>query len=149
MQQRYATHGVTDIGYSTEHTRHSFSDYILLYPRTLSYSTAFMTASPALSICITSIFLLIPPVLAANKGLGTHGAPEVAAGNAILHGKAVLTVGDGSPVGDREDAWGRGEDGKELKHKVDKNTTTQNQTPACTLQYLANSIIPAPHISRD
>ena len=65
-------------------------------------------------------------VFALNMGLGTHGAPEVATGNAILHGQAVLTVGDGSPVGDRENARGRGEDGKELQHK---SRQVQHNTP--------------------
>ena len=44
----------------------------------------------------------------------THSAPEVAAGNAVLHGQAVLTVGDGSPVGHRKDTRGRREDRKKL-----------------------------------
>jgi hypothetical protein len=50
-------------------------------------------------------------------GIGTHSAPEIAAGNTVLHGQAVLAVCDGCPVGNRENAWGGGEDRKKLPNK--------------------------------
>ena len=50
-----------------------------------------------------------------GRGEGTYSAPEITTGDAVLHGQAVLTVGDGSPVGNREDARGRREDGKKLR----------------------------------
>ena len=50
-------------------------------------------------------------------GIGTHSAPEIAAGNTVLHGQAVLAVCDGCPVGNRENAWGGGEDRKKLPTK--------------------------------
>ena len=50
-------------------------------------------------------------------GIGTHSAPEIAAGNTVLHGQAVLAVCDGCPVGNRENAWGGREDRKKLPNK--------------------------------
>jgi hypothetical protein len=50
-------------------------------------------------------------------GIETHSAPEIAAGNTVLHGQAVLAVCDGCPVGNRENAWGGGEDRKKLPNK--------------------------------
>ena len=44
----------------------------------------------------------------------TYSAPEVAAGDTVLHGQAILTVGDGRPVGHGEDARRGREDRKKL-----------------------------------
>jgi len=41
--------------------------------------------------------------------------PEVTTRNTIFHGETILTVGDGSPMRNREDAGRRSEDGEKLR----------------------------------
>ena len=91
------------------------------------------TGASASSVHFCSRLHLLPPLAqtpdsqAVHGGWkrGTYSAPEVAAGNAVLHGQAILTVGDGRPVGHGEDAWGRGE-GRQKLHSM----TTSARMPS-------------------
>lgn len=84
----------------------------------------------------------------------TYSAPEVAAGDTVLHGQAILTVGDGRPVGHGEDARRGREDRKKLLTACNISTTAgrARQQPApsfCTLSPItASAPTPARHFWR-
>ena len=79
----------------------------------------------------------------------TYSAPEVAAGDTVLHGQAILTVGDGRPVGHGEDARRGREDRKKLLTACNISTTAgrARQQPApsfCTLSHPSQPLHPLP-----